>query len=72
MFSAPKSQVNHRYIDNKIKPWLNLHFPADSAFNGRVVLCYRRKGHDGIYNLMRSDIAHLSDYVSEMHISRRY
>ena len=70
MIAMPKTQINHRYIDKKIAPWLDLHFPADSSFNGRVVICYRRKDGDGIYNLMRSDVSKLSSFVPEMHISR--
>lgn len=70
MVTMPKMQYNHNYIDSKIMPWLDLHFPADSSFNGRVVICYRRKNMDGIFNLMRSDISKLSTYVPEMHISR--
>ena len=70
MIAMPKTQYNHKHIDNRIMPWIDLHFPADSSFNGRIVLCYRRKGSDGIYNVTRSDISKLSDFVSEMHISR--
>lgn len=70
MVTMPKMQYNHNFIDRKIVPWLDLHFPADSAFDGRVVICYRRKDNGGIYNLMRADVSKLSEYVPEMHISR--
>lgn len=70
MIAMPKTQVNHKYIDKKIMPWLDLHFPSDSSFHGRIVLGYRRKDGDGIYNLMRSDISQLATFVPEMHISR--
>ena len=70
MVTMPKMQFNHNFIDRKIMPWLNLHFPADSSFNGRIMICYRRKNGDGIYNLMRSDISQLANFVPEMHISR--
>ena len=70
MIAMPKQQKNHRHIDKKIMPWLDLHYPADSIFDGRIVLGYRRKGTVGIYNLTRCDISKLSDFVSEMHISR--
>ncbi len=70
MIVMPKEQFKHRYIDRKIMPWLDLHFPADSSFDGRIVLCYRRKDNDGIYNITRSDISKLSEFVSEMHISK--
>ena len=70
MIAMPKEQYKHKYIDKRIMPWIDLHFPADSSFNGRIVLCYRRKGNDGIYNVTRSDIDKLADFVSEMHISR--
>mgnify|MGYP003303131120 CR=1 FL=1 len=70
MIAMPKEQYKHKYIDRKIMPWIDLHFPADSSFDGRIVLCYRRKDSDGIYNVTRSDISKLADFVSEMHISR--
>lgn len=70
MISMPKEQYKHNYIDRKIMPWIDLHFPADSSFDGRIVLCYRRKDNEGIYNVTRSDISKLADFVSEMHISR--
>ena len=70
MVTMPKAQINHNFIDKKIMPWLDLHFPADSSFNGRIMLCYRRKNTEGIFNVMRTDIAQLANYVPEMHISR--
>ena len=66
----PRKQFNHRLIDRKIMPWLDLHFPADSSFNGRVFLAYRRKDLTGIYDMARSDIGKLQPFVSEMHVSR--
>ena len=69
MIAMPKEQYKHKYIDRKIMPWIDLHFPADSSFDGRIVLCYRRKDNQGIYNVTRSDISKLADFVSEMHIS---
>lgn len=70
MVTMPKRQLNHNFIDKKIVPWLDLHFPADSKFNGRVVISYRRKDSGGIYNLMRADISKVSEFVPQMHISR--
>ena len=70
MITMPKTQFNHRYIDSKIKPWLDLHFPADSSFNGRIFLAYRRKDGNGIYDLTRRNIGELSSFVEEMHVSR--
>lgn len=69
MLVLPKKQFNHRYIDSKIQPWLDLHFPADSAFNGRVILAYRRKDSTGIYDLNRCDIGEVSRFVENMHVS---
>ena len=70
MIVMPKTQFNHRFIDSKIKPWLDLHFPADSSFNGRIFLAYRRKDGNGIYDLSRRNIGELSSFVEEMHVSR--
>ena len=66
----PRKQFNHRLIDRKIMPWLDLHFPADSSFNGRVFLAYRRKDVTGIYDLNRSNIGDLKPFIAEMHVSR--
>ena len=70
MITMPKLQRNHRFIDSKIQPWLDLHFPADSRFNGRIFLAYRRKDGNGIYDLSRRNIGELSTFVEEMHVSR--
>ena len=70
MIVMPRKQFNHRYIDSRIMPWLDLHFPADSSFNGRIFLAYRRKDGNGIYDLSRRNIGELSSFVEEMHVSR--
>ena len=70
MIALPELQRNHRYIDKRIMPWINLHFPSDSSFNGRVVLGYRRKDTEGIFNLTRSDVTQLASFIPEMHVSR--
>ena len=70
MIGMPKKQFNHRFIDEKIMPWLDLHFPADSSFNGRIFLAYRRKDVTGIYDLARKNIGDLKPFVSEMHVSQ--
>ena len=69
MITMPKLQRNHKFIDSKIQPWLDLHFPADSRFNGRIFLTYRRKDGNGIYDLSRRNIAELFPFVEEMHVS---
>ena len=66
MLTMPRTQFNHRYIDSKITTWLDLHFPADSRFNGRIFMAYRRKDSAGIYNLTRSNIGDLSSFVTEI------
>ena len=70
MIGMPKKQFNHRFIDEKIMPWLDLHFTADSSFNGRIFLAYRRKDVTGIYDLARNNIGALKLFVSEMHVSQ--
>ena len=59
----PKEQKNHNFIDKKILPWLDLHFPADSSFYGRIFLAYRRKNGKGIYDLTRRNIDELAPFV---------
>lgn len=66
----PQEQKHHNYIDKRIMPWLDLHFPADSSFYGRVFLGYHRKDGNGIYNLTRRNIDELAPFIPEMHISR--
>ena len=70
MITMPKLQRNHKFIDSRIQPWLDLHFPADSAFNGRIFLAYRQKDGNGIFDLSRRNIGELSQFVQNMHVSR--
>lgn len=71
MITMPKLQSNHRYISDAIQPWLDLHYPADSAYYGRICIGQRRRGTSGIYNLSRRNIDELADFVAEMHITPR-
>lgn len=71
MITMPKLQLNHRYIGEEIHPWLDLHFPEDSAYYGRTFIGQRHKGTSGIYNLSRRNIDELGDFVAEMHITPR-
>jgi len=66
----PQEQKNHHYIDKRIMPWLDIHFPADSSFYGRIFLGYHRKDGTGIFDLTRRNVDELSDFISEMHVSR--
>lgn len=71
MITMPKLQSNHQYIDAAIMPWLDLHFPADSSYYGRIFVGQRRKGTAGLYNLSRRNIDELAEFVPQMHISSR-
>lgn len=71
MVTMPKLQTNHRYISEAIQPWLDLHYPADSAYYGRICIGQRHRGTSGIYNLSRRNIDELADFVAEMHITPR-
>lgn len=66
----PQEQKNHNYIDKQIMSWLNIHFPADSCFRGRVFVGYHRKDGAGIFDLTRRNIDELSLFVPKMHISK--
>lgn len=69
--TMPKYQANHRHIHKAIKHWLDLHFPADSQYYGRIMLGHRHRGTSGIYNLTRRNIDELQEFVAEMHVSNR-
>ena len=71
MITMPKLQEEHNYISKKIQPWLDLHFPEDSAYYGRIFIGQRHRGTSGIYDLSRRNIDELSQFVPEMHISSR-
>ncbi len=71
MIAWPKKIWNHNYINKEIQPWLDLHFPADSSFCGRVFIGHRREGSEGVYNLTRRNIDELGDFVNGMHISTK-
>jgi len=70
MIRYPEKQKYHNYIDSDIFPWLDLHFPEDSSYNGRIFIGHHRSGEDGLYNLTRRNIGELKSFVSQMHISR--
>lgn len=72
MITYPIRQRNHNYIDPKILPWVDLHFPADSSYNGRVFLGIRKRTKKGdiFRNLSRRNIDELRPFIPKMHISR--
>lgn len=71
MITMPKLQEEHNYISKKIQPWLDLHFPEDSAYYGRIFIGQRHRGTSGIYDLSRRNIDELGLFVPKMHISSR-
>lgn len=71
MITMPRAQKNHNFISAEIMPWINLHFPADSAYKGRIFIGQRKRDTNGIYNLSRRSINELAQFVPAMHISNR-
>ena len=70
MIVMPKKQRKHNYISSEAIQWLNIHFPSDSNYQGRVFIG-QRKGEDaGIYNLTRCNINELAGFMPRMHISQ--
>lgn len=63
----PIKQENHKYIDKSIIPWLDLHFPADSDYQGRVHLGFRK--WQGLYDIQCRNIDEVMLWVPQMHIS---
>ena len=51
MMQMPIRQRIHNYISGDILPWINLHFPADSAYKGRVFIGQRKRDTSGRCNL---------------------
>ena len=72
MITYPITQKYHNYIDSNILPWIDLHFPADSSYNGRVFLGVRKiaKDRDYFETLSRRNIGELRSFIPEMHISQ--
>ena len=66
----PHPQYYHNHISKEIIPWLNLHYPEDSPYYGRVFIGYKKKGTSGIYDLSRRNIDELETFISQMHISQ--
>lgn len=71
MMQMPVRQRIHNYISGDILPWINLHFPADSSYKGRVFIGQRKRDTSGIYDLSRREIGELAQFIPAMHISRR-
>ena len=69
MIAAPKMQANHKYINQAIDQWLDIHF-GDTSFNGRVVIG-RRKNGGGIYTMSARSLNELRPYVRMIHASPR-
>lgn len=70
MITMPVKQKNHNFIDTVVMQWLDLHYPSDSSFDGRVFIGYRPENASGIYNLTRRNIDELAEFMREMHISK--
>lgn len=71
MMQMPIKQRTHNYISRDILPWIDLHFPADSAYKGRIFIGQRKRDTNGIYNLTRRSIDELAQFIPAMHISNR-
>lgn len=71
MMQMPIKQRVHNYISDDIIPWINLHFPADSSYNGRVFIGQRKRNTSWLSDLTRREIHELAEFIPEMHISRR-
>ena len=67
--AAPIKQRNHKYINNAIDKWLDIHF-GDTSFNGRVVIGHRKNG-GGIYTMSARSLTELRPYVRMIHASAR-
>jgi DNA-binding CsgD family transcriptional regulator len=65
----PKKQLNHKYINDAIDKWLDIHF-GDTSFNGRAVIGHRRNG-GGIYTMTARSLTELRPYVKMIHASSR-
>lgn len=70
MITMPKHQKNHNLINAEVMQWLDLHYPSDSSFNGRVFIGYRPENASGIYNLTRRNIDELEEFLPAMHVSK--
>lgn len=71
MIPYPIPQRNHNYIGAEILPWLQLHYPADSTYHGRVHIGQRHKGSVNLYSITCRSIDELQAYIPMMHISKR-
>ena len=71
MIQEIKKQYKHNYIDPKIKDWLDLHFPEETDFDGRVFLGYHRANIDGLYTLTCRNVGELQAFISNMHFSNK-
>ncbi len=69
MIAAPKTQINHKYINRAIEEWLDIHF-GDTSFNGRAFIG-RRKNGGGIYTMSVRSLNELRPYVLMVHASTR-
>ena len=70
MIPYPIHQRNHNFIGAEILPWLRLHFPAGSAYRGRIPVGQHHKEGAGIYEISCRNIEELQDYIPLMHISQ--
>lgn len=67
--AAPKKQRNHKYINDAIDQWLDIHF-GDTSFNGRVMIGHRKNG-GGIYTMSVRSLTELRPYIRMIHASQR-
>lgn len=67
---APLKQRYHKYIDNSIDQWLDIHF-GDTSFNGRAVIGHRKPGKEGIHTLSMRPLTELKPYIKMVHASPR-
>ena len=64
----PRKMPYHKHIGIEIMPWLTLHYPMDSAFNGRIFIGRKKEGI--MCTVSRRNIVEIPYFVPQMHISK--
>lgn len=66
----PVKQKHHNYINPDIMPWIDLHFPSDSAFQGRIFIGKHTKDSEFWNVVTRRNFDELKPFINEMHVSK--
>lgn len=64
----PRKMPYHKHIGIDIMPWLSLHYPMDSTFNGRIFIGRKKEGI--MCTVSRRNIVEIPYFVPQMHISK--